>query len=249
MNRQFSFQLYSARNFVPWEPVLRQLAGAGITQVEGFGGVYREPAEFAALLKKTGLAMPTGHFSLDAMEKEFDKSMRTARALAMQAVYAPYLLPEARPKDRAGWVAFAERLAAIGAKVNAAGFEFGWHNHDFEFRATDGVAPMQVILETAPKISWEADIAWMTRAGVDPTPWIERYGKRISAVHVKDLALAGHNKNEDGWADIGFGTVGWRKLLPLLKKHSAARWYILEHDNPGDWRRFLTRSLESLKKY
>jgi sugar phosphate isomerase/epimerase len=250
MNVQYSFQLYSARNFLPWDPILAGLAKAGYQQVEGFGAVYANPAEFAGSLKKAGLTMPTGHFSLDALEKEFDKTVRTAKTLGMAALFCPYILPEQRPRDAAGWKAFAGRLAAIGAKLKETGLQFGWHNHDFEFRPmADGTLPMQAILDGAPGLSWEADIAWIVRGGADPSAWIEKHGKRILAVHVKDIAPAGHNKDEDGWADVGHGTVGWRGLMPLLRKRTAARWYVLEHDNPSDWRRFATRSIESLRQY
>jgi sugar phosphate isomerase/epimerase len=75
--------------------------------------------------------------------------------------------------------------------VRAAGFGFGWHNHDFEFvPLADGSVPMQILLETAPDLDWEADIAWVIRGGADATDWIARHGKRITAVHVKDIAAA-----------------------------------------------------------
>ena len=37
--------------------------------------------------------------------------------------------------DAAGWKAFGERLQKAGAPYKAAGYGFGWHNHDFEFKA------------------------------------------------------------------------------------------------------------------
>src|SRR4051812_48570232 len=61
----WSFQLYSARNFLPWTDVLEMLSKLGYAEVEGFGGVYDDPKAFGAELDKNGLAMPTGHFSID----------------------------------------------------------------------------------------------------------------------------------------------------------------------------------------
>ena len=43
----WSFQLYSARNFQPWDKVLKLLGRLGYKQVEGFGGVYADPAAHA----------------------------------------------------------------------------------------------------------------------------------------------------------------------------------------------------------
>ncbi len=130
-----------------------------------------------------------------------------------------------------------------------AGFEFGWHNHDFEFvKQADGSLPIEQIFEGAPDISWEADIAWVIRGGGDPFAWIEKLGSRITSVHVKDIAAAGENKDEDGWADLGYGTVPWQKLLKVLAG-TKAKHYVIEHDNPSDIDRLITRSIASFKTY
>lgn len=241
----FSFQLYSARNFQPWSDVLAMLADAGYTQVEGFGGVYDDPAGFRGLLDRNGLTMPSGHFSIDALEGSIDSVFETASTLGIERIYCPHLVADKRPTDKAGWQAFAARLAAAGEKVRAAGFGFGWHNHDFEFVAqADGSIPMQVLLEGAPDIDWEADIAWIVRGGADPLDWIARHGSRITAVHVKDIAPAGEAADEDGWADVGHGTVEWKRLFADLSAKTPARLYVMEHDNPSDVKRFASRSID-----
>ncbi|MGO7616588.1 sugar phosphate isomerase/epimerase, partial [Rhizobium ruizarguesonis] len=63
-----------------------------------------------------------------------------------------------------GWVGFGKRLQEISKPYKAAVYEFGWHNHDFEFfKLQDGSRPIEHIFEGAPDISWEADIAWVMR--------------------------------------------------------------------------------------
>ena len=52
----WSFQLYSARNFQPWDKVLKMLGQVGYKQVEGFGGVYADPAAFRKELDANGLS-------------------------------------------------------------------------------------------------------------------------------------------------------------------------------------------------
>ena len=93
------------------------------------------------------------------------------------------------------------------------------------------------------------DIAWVIRGGADPMQWIDRYGERIIAVHVKDIAPTGERTDEDGWADVGHGTVDWAGLVKTFKAKSKARWLVMEHDNPSDFERFAKRSLESAKRY
>lgn len=244
-----SFQLYSARNFTPWDDVVRKLADLGYTQVEGFGGVYDDPAAFRASLDNAGLSMPSGHFSIDMLENDLPSALNIAKTLGMKRIYCPYLMPDQRPTDSAGWADFAKRLAVVGENVRAAGYPFGWHNHDFEFEPLeDGGIPMQIILDEAPDNGWEADIAWIVRGGADPMDWIARHGNRITAAHVKDIAPDGDNLDQDGWADVGHGTMPWAQLLAALRK-AGCDLFVVEHDNPSDVDRFARQSIASIRSF
>lgn len=246
----WSFQLYSARNFQPWEPVLKTLASLGYAQVEGYGAVYEDPKGFRAQLDKHGLAMPSGHFGIGLLETDFAGAADIASTLGMKLIACPYLEAADRPVDAEGWRDFGRRLARIGEKARAAGFDFAWHNHDFEFaRLADGSIPQRLILEAAPEIGWEMDVAWVIRGGADPLPWIEEFGPRIMAVHVKDIAPQGQATNEDGWSDVGHGTVDWAGLVAALRKRTPAKYFIMEHDNPADFERFARRSIAAAKTF
>jgi len=250
MAQSWSFQLYSARNYQPWDKVLQTLGMVGYKQVEGFGGVYADPAAFRKELDKNGLAMTSGHFSIDLLESDFDGAAKTAKTLGVKLIACPHLVADQRPTDTAGWRAFGERLGKVGAKAKKAGFDFAWHNHDFEFKALpDGSVPQTHILEAAPDIGWEMDVAWVIRGGADVAKWIADYGKRITAVHVKDIAPAGQNANEGGWADVGHGTVDWRGLMKTFRDKTPAKIFVMEHDNPSDYARFARRSLETVNHF
>jgi len=243
----FSYQLYSSRNFPPLEDTLKMLKACGYAQVEGFGGVYSDPKALKEALDRNELRMTSGHFGLDMLEKETDKALDIARTVGMKAVYCPFLMPDQRPADAAGWREFGGRLARAGKRFTDAGFIFGWHNHDFEFKALpDGSIPQTLIFEAAPELTWEADIAWVVRGGADPIDWIRRYGDRITAVHVKDIAKPGEKQDEDGWADVGHGTVPWKAIWAALRD-TPAQLFIMEHDKPNDHERFARRSIEAAR--
>lgn len=254
MMPDFSFQLYSARHYPPLSATLAMLKAEGYASVEGYGGLFPadDRAAVSALkqaLDAAGLTMPTAHIGLDLLEREPDQVVAIADTLGLDAIYCPYLDPADRPTDANSWAAFARRLAVAGEPVRAAGIGFGWHNHDFEFRPLpDGQIPLAVLLDTAPDLSWEADIAWIVRGGADPFDWIDRYGDRITAVHVKDIAPSGANVAEDGWADVGDGVVDWRALAAALKP-LPIRHFIMEHDNPSDAARFAHRSLLAARRF
>lgn len=247
----FSFQLYSARNFTPWADVIASIAKLGYTQVEGFGGVYENPAEFKDLLDRHGLTMPSGHFfPLASCEDEFVISIAAAKTLGIQKIFCP--APDQELQNgatRADWNAYAARLYDVGKRVQDAGIAFGWHNHHWEFMPlADGTLPMNILLENAPDIEWEMDVAWVIRGGHDPMQWIADHGARITAAHVKDIAPEGECEDEDGWADVGQGTMDWAALIAALRAHGVTL-FVAEHDNPSDVTRFATRSIEAFRTY
>ncbi len=245
----FGYQLYSSRNFPPLADTLAMLAKAGYTSVEGFGGLYDDAAGLAAALKVNHLKMPTGHFGLHMLEHEVSHALTVATTLGMERIYCPHLPHDEHPGDAAGWRAFGARLDRIGQPYRDAGFGFGWHNHDFEFVALpDGTIPQDAMFEGGPGLEWEMDVAWVIRGGADPLKWIRKHGARITSAHVKDIAPAGQNKDEDGWCDVGHGTVDWKGLMAALRA-AGCKHFVMEHDNPADHHRFATRSLASAKTY
>lgn len=246
---ELSFQLYSARNYPSLPDFLGKLAQLGYRQVEGYGALYDDPAAFSGLLRQNGLLMETGHFGLDQL-KDTATALRTAETIGVKRIYCPFITPDQRSTDESKWLELAETLARLGEVYAAEGYGFGWHNHDFEFVPTSsGRTPMEILLETAPKLEWECDIAWVIRGKTDPLPWFDRYGDRITAVHVKDIAPAGENADEDGWADVGHGVLGWDKLIKEVTSRTKARYFVAEHDKPSDELRFATRSIATAKNW
>ncbi len=248
----FSYQLYSSRNFPPVGETLKMLADLGYQAAEGFGGLYADQTSLAALaagLRATGLKMPSGHFGLDQVEDTPDWAIEVAQSLGMTQVIVPWISPDLRPKDAAGWRALGARLQKAGAPIVAAGLHFGWHNHDFEFVALpDGTIPQTALFEGGPDLSWEMDVAWVVRGGADPLAWIEAHKDRIIAAHVKDIAPMGQNLSEDGWADVGHGIVPWGNIMPALRAIGVEN-FVMEHDNPSDHARFAARALARAKSF
>ena len=246
--QEYSYQLYSSRNFGPLRDTLRMVAETGYAAVECFGDLLSS-SELADGLAETGLRLPTAHLALDAIESDPDRIIGLATGLGVENVYAPFLMPGERPAASAGWTEFGQRLAAAGRPLMDAGLGFGWHNHDFEFRACeDGRMPIDCILGADERLLLELDIAWVQVAGEDPLPWIDRFAQRLGAVHMKDIAPKGTCSDEDGWADVGHGVMDWRSISSAVDRTSV-RHRVIEHDNPSDDRRFAERSLASARSF
>jgi sugar phosphate isomerase/epimerase len=242
-----SFQLYSSRNFPPLSDQLATLQGLGYTNVEPYGALYEDAAGLRALLDQYGLVATSGHMALDMLENDYDTALSIIRTLGLSIVIAPFLPPALRPNDAEGWKAVGVRLGAVAAKLAAEGIAFGWHNHAFEFIALpDGSYPIEHLLQD-PAVKLELDVAWVVRAEADPLPWITRYADRLIALHIKDIAPAGENLDEDGWADVGHGKLDWPAYWQAATA-TGVKVIVAEHDNPSDFVRFATRSAESIKR-
>jgi sugar phosphate isomerase/epimerase len=245
---EISFQLYSSRNFPPIEAQLSALSRIGFRNVEPFGGLYGDVDGLKAKLDAAQMKAPSGHFGLSELENDFAASVSIARKLGISLVVCPWINPDERPRDGAGWTAVGKRLGRIGRAVKAEGLRFAWHNHDFEFEPLPGGSlPIERVMDD-PAVGIELDIAWLVRGRADPATWIRKLAGRIAACHVKDIAVQGQKIDEDGWADVGQGTIDWKTLWPMVVK-AGARLMIAEHDRPRDFERFARTSLAAMKQY
>lgn len=240
-----AYQLYCSRNFPPLDATLGMLAATGYTAVEGYGGLYADLDALKAGLDRHGLTMPSGHFGMDMVEGTPAEAIRIARTLGATKVFVPWIHPDQRPTDKAGWAAFGARLAAAGKPIRDAGFTFGWHNHDFELvDLGGGETPLDLI--AAAGVDLELDLGWVRVAGHDPAAWVTKYAGRIHAVHIKDIARDGEAADESGWADAGHGIIDWAPVKAALDA-AGIDHLVIEHDNPNDHARFARRSLATVK--
>ena len=176
--RPWSFQLYSARNFPPLARTLKLLAKLGYSQVEGYGD-YDNPRQLRSVLDHLGLTMPTIHIDLTTLRQSLNQAFQVSRCLGVGTIICPYLTTATRPVDTPGWIQLGDALMAVASQCRAAGFDFAWHNHDFEFKQLpDGQWPMKLLLDHTD-IGWEMDPAWIVRAKSDPLVWIQKYGPRL----------------------------------------------------------------------
>jgi len=246
-NYRLSFQLYSARKFPPIEAQLEALAAIGFDAVEPYAGAYGDDAAgFRRKLDAVGLAAPTSHMPFDKLESDRKGAIAVAQTLGLETVIIPAPPPGQRDMDRAGWQALAHKVAGHAAALADAGMKLAWHNHAWEFRALpDGTRPIDLILAD-PGVRFEPDLGWIDFAGADLAAELKKRSGRIAALHIKDRAPAGVTR-DDGWTDIGAGTIDWKKLWPAIAG-SGSDLLVFEHDDPSDWRGFAARSYAYVSK-
>ncbi|HXW19597.1 MAG TPA: sugar phosphate isomerase/epimerase [Roseiarcus sp.] len=232
---QISFQLYTARNFPSQEVVLRELKSIGYDAVEAWTGNFEDAKGFRARIDAVGLRCLSFHAPFRGLVEQTHRFIDIAHTLGASLIVAPYLAPEDRPVNAAGWRAVGEKLVQVAERAARDQLKVAWHNHDFEYLPlADGSRPIDIMLEAAgPEVGFEIDLAWVKRAQADPVVEVTRYAPRIFAIHVKDTAPAGASE-EGGWRAAGAGILDWKALWPSFAS-TAAGQLVVEHDEPKNW--------------
>jgi sugar phosphate isomerase/epimerase len=236
--------LYTVRNEMGKDPkaTLKEVADLGYKYIEAVdykdGKFYgMTPDEFKSYLKSLGLTPISVHMGSMTLDNA-DKLVADVKAAGFKYFIAPVPpmgMFKFDPKTRTlGMEGTMERLAEIlntvAQKAKAAGLEFLYHNHDFEFQANkDGVIPIEYLLEKLdPKyVNFQMDLYWVTKAGADPVAYFQKYPGRFKIWHVKDMDEQGR------FAPVGKGKIDFARILKH-KKLSGMKYYIVEQDQVFD---------------
>ncbi|MEM7045483.1 MAG: sugar phosphate isomerase/epimerase, partial [Pseudomonadota bacterium] len=178
----------------------------------------------------------SSHASLAQLREQPEAIMDACEELGIDELYMPAVPPEDRDMDAAGWRALGAELGEMAEDFQMRGLHLGYHNHHWELTPKEGdKTALELIFEAAGEtpLNWQADVAWLVRGKADPDIWLARYADRLRSVHVKDIAPEGENQEEDGWSDVGDGTLDWPRLWEACRAHGAG-WMVVEHDKPAD---------------
>lgn len=238
-------QLYTVRDEMKKdvEGTIARVAASGYTEVE-FAGYYdKTPAEIRAMLDHHGLTAPSTHVGNLAPD-EWKKALDAAHVIGHRYIVFPWI-PVERRTGLDAYKQFAADFNHAAEQAKAAGLQFAYHNHDFEFAPIDGKLPYDVLLaETDPKlVQMEMDLYWITKGGQDPLAYFARWPGRFPMVHVKDSMGPPDNK----MADVGAGKIDWKHIF-AREDQAGIKHFFVEHDQPADAFASIKASCDYLKK-
>ena len=113
----------------------------------------------------------------------------------------------------------SEKLTVAGMAARAGGFEYLYHNHDFEFtNQFDGKSAWEHMVElTNPAwVNFEVDLAWVKIGGYDEIKLINDFSSRVGALHLKDTDPT----KTPRWTIAGEGTVNLEAALKFADDHN-----------------------------
>jgi sugar phosphate isomerase/epimerase len=212
---------------------LRQVAAIGFQEVEPWHAAYFIPA---AKLRKditdSGLTVSSGHFEYSDLTADLQVQLDYAKALGLKWVVCP-MLPKSQWTTPDGFHTAARDFNAWGKRVRDMGMRFAFHNHDYEFRQFGGTTGYDILLkETDPDIVfYEMDCYWIAQAGLDPLQMLNRLGKRVRMLHVKDRKAGfppSNDMNESSahFTEVGTGSLDWPKILAAAEKLQVEHYFI-----------------------
>ncbi|MFI5279780.1 MAG: sugar phosphate isomerase/epimerase family protein [Gemmatimonadales bacterium] len=223
-------QLYTVRGLMQadFEGTLRRVSEIGYREVEFAGYFDHAPRDVRAMLDRYHLTTVASHVPIEALDTGFNQLIDDAHTLGQGYVIVAWT-PEERRRTLDDWRRIAELYNRAGELAHAAGLQFAYHNHSYEFERLEGRLPYDVLLEaTDPqKVRCEMDLYWITNGGQDPLAYFARYPGRFPLVHVKDRTADGH------MADVGAGSIDWRHIF-AQRRAAGIRHYLVEHDEPAD---------------
>ncbi|HWC19302.1 MAG TPA: sugar phosphate isomerase/epimerase, partial [Terriglobales bacterium] len=211
-------QLYTVRKQAEADlpPLLKQIRQIGYDEVETYWNVYSHPAkELRQMILDAGLKVPSGHFDYDGLPGKLDY----ARELGVSFVICPILAENLR-NTVDDFRRAADNFNQWGERARSMGMRFGFHNHNYEFRKLDGTTGFQTLVErTDPKlVCFELDCYWITQAGQDPVSMLQKLGKRVRMLHLKDrkpgvTTSQQLNKAAEHFTEVGNGSIDWKRVL------------------------------------
>ena len=242
-----SIQIYSLRKLGDFDRQLDVVAEAGFRHVELINSHLEDAAATRAKLNARGLKASSSHVSIAALRERLDAVAEACKTIGFTELFIPSVPRDERDSDSPYWEALGRELALFAQQLADHGIALGYHNHNWDVQPKqDGRTPLELLFGAADSpLRWQVDVAWLVRGGVDPLAWLQRHAGRVTSAHAKDMAPAGQKLDEDGWADVGTGTLDWPTLAAACKA-AGARWLVAEHDNPSDGARFARNSFSYL---
>lgn len=239
-------QLYTFKSMMEKnQPLtLKAVSAAGYKEVEFAGYFDTSLQEYKRILDGEGLTAPSTHlaYRLFVDKKKFDETIEAANVLGHKYIVVPHISPKERT-SLDDYRRIAEDFTVAAEKCKAAGVQFAYHNHAFEFEEMEGQLPYDLLLsETdADLVKMELDLCWIYAAGYSAVDYMKAHPGRFPLFHVKD-----YNDAKE-ICPVGSGNVDFASIFAAADIGGLKHAFI-EHDKAKDPVTSVTQSYNYLQK-
>ena len=234
-------QIYSLRNQLKQDgaKALDVLKALNVKYVEigieSHYGLTQEQMKQA--LDERGLIPIAAHAGQGFLLNKTEEAIAAARYFGLKYLGVAWASHQ-KPLDEAQTLKIAADFNEIGKRLKAAGIQFFYHNHGFEFQPyKDGTLFDLLMAKTDPDlVKFEMDVLWTVFPGQDPVKLLTKYPDRWVLMHLKDLkkGVAG---NLSGGTDLtndvvlGTGQADYPAILKACQEIGIA-YYFIEDESP-----------------
>ena len=244
-------QLYSIRDAMAEDPLgsLQKVSDMGYKNLELANYVDGKfygysPAEFKKIANDMDMKVISSHTQVEAegITLENAKKMADDHAeLGVKYCIQPWINEEDRNIET--YKKMIGDWNEVGKIMKESGIQFGYHNHNFEFKPIDGIIPYYDIFmpEMDPElITMEIDVYWATKAGQDPVKMFNKYPGRFQLFHFKDMAEENepfYDVIKDDITPVGAGIIDFKRIYEA-RKNAGMEYMFVEDDNQGNGKPF-----------
>jgi len=215
---------------------LKAVRAIGYDEVEMYNVGYELPAAtLRSMIVDAGLMPPaSAHFEYRDLPGQLDY----AKQLGVKYAICP-MLPKDQWMSADGFHTAAKALNDWGRRAQDLGIQFGFHNHDYEFRPFGETTGFDILMaETDPKlVCLEMDCYWITQSGHDPVQMMQKLGRRVRMIHMKDRKGGFPPSFDMGdasahFTEVGTGAIDWAAVIAEARKIGVEHYFV-EHDRIG----------------
>lgn len=213
---------------------LEEIAALGYKDLE-FGGDFRMgTASLKSYLKELKLRPLLGPTSMAAMSdtEQLMKDIRACREMEKEYIVCYWPWTDSGENKKADdWKRVGDNLNRGGEICRKEGLKLLYHNHDIEFRPTEGELPFDVLMSVLnpEDVNIELDLYWITKGDHSAEEYIKKYPGRYPVLHVKDM----DHTPQRGFEYVGNGIIDFPSIFKL-NEIAGAKHFIVEHDKPAD---------------
>lgn len=242
---------------IPLEVCLSEARQAGYAGIELGHKFPRETAALRPLLERHGLALVSGWYSAQLLNRPVPSEIESLRghlsllrdcdcevmvfAEVTGCVHGDRKLPlSSRPRlDDAQWAALCGGLEEVARHLQSNGLHLAYHHHMGTVIESESEID-RLMSSTSDSVGLLLDTGHLTFAGGDPLSVIERHGERIVHVHCKDVrkdvvdsALAHDQSFLDAVLDgvftvPGDGDIDFSAVCEALGEVDYSGWLVVE---------------------
>lgn len=218
---EISIQLYSIHQEMnrDYRNSMKRVGEIGFQGIEfaGYGGLSAE--EMKTLLADSNLYSVGAHVGLAVMEEDLEAELQYHEEVGTKYLICPSATLNTM-EDVDHLVNVLNKASVLAAEK---GMKIGYHNHDFEFQMIEGKYILDWIGEkTNENVILELDVYWVAYAGVDPIAYINKWGKKVELIHLKQI----NDKKEN--VDMQDGILD---MTAIKEVATHAKYFVLEHED------------------